>query len=185
MRQDSSEPTGIDDEGQPEHKAVKRARERKRNAALSMRLEGADWPEIAQVLGYPTPREALVAYEKAMEDQLKTKESREELRRLARLRLEALLQGIWAKATDPDDEEQLAAVTRAKEIIAQVTKLEGTDAPTEVSIYSPAQSEIEAWVANQVNKGVPQLEEADIFASGPHEIIAGEVESSAAEPESA
>jgi hypothetical protein len=137
MRQDSTDPTGVNDEGTP-GKEVTRARDRKANAALAMRLSGATWEDIASVLGFPTERAALVAYESAMEKQLETPESREELRRLARLRLERLMRGVWAK-------------------------LEGSDAPTEVNIYSPAQSEIEAWVAEQVNKTVPQLEEADIF----------------------
>jgi hypothetical protein len=162
MRQDSTDPTGVNDEGTP-GKEVTRARDRKANAALAMRLSGATWEDIASVLGFPTERAALVAYESAMEKQLETPESREELRRLARLRLERLMRGVWAKAIDPENAEHLAAVSKAKEIIAQITRLEGSDAPTEVNIYSPAQSEIEAWVAEQVNKTVPQLEEADIF----------------------
>lgn len=162
MRQDSEDPTGVNDEGMP-GKNVNRARERKANAALAMRLSGATWEDIATVLGFPTERAALVAYEAAMEKSLETPESREELRRLARLRLERLMRGVWSKAIDPDSPEHLAAVGKAKELIAQITKLEGTDAPQEITLYSPAQQEIESWVAEQVNKTVPQLEEADIF----------------------
>jgi hypothetical protein len=173
MRQDSTDPTGVNDEGKP-GSHVTRARDRKADAALSMRLSGATWEDIATVLGFPTARAALVAYENAMKRQLETPESREELRRLARLRLERLMRGVWSKAIDPEDPEHLQAVTKAKEIIAQITKLEGTDAPTEVTVYSPAQQEIEAWVAEQVNKTVPQLEESSIFDDDP-EIIEGEI----------
>jgi hypothetical protein len=172
MRQDSEDPTGVNDEGKP-GKDVNRARDRKADAALSMRLSGATWDDIATVLGFPTARAALVAYENAMKRQLETPESREELRRLARLRLERLMRGVWSKAIDPEDPEHLAAVTKAKEIIAQITKLEGSDAPTEVTLYSPAQQEIEAWVAEQISKTVPQLSEADIFDDD--EIVDGEI----------
>jgi anti-sigma factor RsiW len=173
MRQDSSDPTGVNDEGKPGTK-VTRARDRKAAAALQMRLSGAEWEDIAQVLGYPTPRAALVAYESAMEKQLETPESREELRRLARLRYERLLRGIWAKAIDPKDPEHLAAATKAKEIISQITRLEGSEAPQEVAIYSPSASELETWVAEQVNRTVPQLEEADIFEEG-EDIVDAEI----------
>lgn len=175
MRQDSTDPTGVDDEGHANDRAVVRARARKANAALAMRVAGAQWDEIAQVLGFPTERAALVAYETAMEANLKTPETREELRRLARLRLEELLRSTWSKATDPNDPEHLAALSKAKELIAQVTRLEGSDAPQEVAIYSPAQTEIEAWVAEQVNATVPQLEEADIFEGEDHDVVEGEV----------
>ena len=161
--QDPTDPSGISDPTGHGGSAVTNARHRKADAALQMRLSGAEWEDIAVVLGYPTGNHAQVAYEKAMQRQLRTPESKEELRRLARLRYERLLRGVWAKAIDPADPEHLAAVTKAREVIASITKLEGTDAPTEVSIYSPAQQEIEAWVAEQINKTVPQLEESDIF----------------------
>lgn len=172
MRQDSTDPTGVNDEGRP-GKEVNRARERKANAVLQMRLEGETWADIATVLGYPTERAAVVAYELAMERQLQSKESREEMRRLARLRYERLLKGVWAKAIDPEDPEHLSAATKAKEIVASITKLEGSEAPTEVTVHSPSSTEIEAWVAGMVNRTVPQLEEHDIF--GDDDIIDGEI----------
>lgn len=162
MQQDSSDPSGVRDDSPRGNKEVARARMRKTNAALQLRLAGATWEEVALAVGYPTARQALVAVERSLERQL-NEADRTKMRQIAGLRLERLLRGVWNKAIDPENPEHLAAVTKAREVIAQYSKLYGLDAPTEITFHSPTQAELEKWVATVVSAAVPELEEADIL----------------------
>lgn len=167
QHQDSGDPSGVRGRTSggtgANGNSVARSRHRKANAAIQMRLGGATWAEIAQVLGYPTPRTALVAVEKALERELSTQGDREQMRRLAGARMERLLRGIWPKAVDSDHPEHLIAATKAREVIAQHSKLFGLDAPTEVIVHSPTLAEIEDWVAKVVAVRGPDVEEFDII----------------------
>lgn len=171
MAQDSSDPTGVVSDN-PRDKEVIRARDRKANAAIEMKLAGANWDDIAEVLGYPTGRAALVATERALEKELR-EASKDSLRLLTQKRLDRLLRAVWAKAIDPASPEQMVAVTKARELIADHRKLFGLDAPTEISVHSPSESEIEQWVASVTRSNAPELEEADIFDD--YDIVEGEV----------
>ena len=169
QEQDSSDPTGVKGETSGGRRrdvngnSVSRARQRKANAAIQLRLAGATWAEIAASLGYPTPRQALIATEKALEKQLEDTNDREKMRRLANARLERLLRAVWPKAVDPDNPEHLLALTKAREVIADHRKLFGLDAPTEVVVHNPTATELEAWVARVVTQTLPQVEEYDIL----------------------
>lgn len=163
MKQDSTHPTGVSDDSPNGGSNVARARERKANAAIQLRIAGASWDEVAQALGYPTARHALVATEKALERELKTEENQMAMRSLAGKRLERLLRGVWTKAIDPANPEHLVAVDRARLIIDRHAKLYGLDAPTEVVVTNPSQQELEKWVATVIGQSRPALEEADIF----------------------
>jgi hypothetical protein len=163
--QDPTHPSGVGSD-RPNNKAssgnVHLTRQRKADAAISMRLSGATWTEIAQVVGYPTPRAALTATEKALVKRL-DEEDKAKLRQLAGARLERLLRSIWNKAIDPDDPEQMSAVQRARELIDRHAKLFGLDAPTEIVVHNPTKTELESWVLKVMAAGVPQVEEEDIF----------------------
>lgn len=177
MQQDSNDPTGVAGKAAGNGKngeivagnAVSRARNRKANAAIQMKLAGATWPEIAMVVGYPTPRAALVAVEKALEREMKEHGDREAMRKLAGARLNRLLRGVWAKAIDDKHPEQMVAVTKAREIIAQESKLFGLDAPTEVVVHNPTQQEIEAWVVQITAHSEPPVQEANILEADEQE----------------
>lgn len=173
--QDSSDPTGVRHVGALNPGAPARARNRKANAAVSMRLAGATWNEIASALGYPTPRQALVATEKALERNL-LEEDRNSLRRLAGARLDRLLMSVWPKAINGDHPEHLYAVTKARELIDRHAKLFGLDAPTEIVVHNPTQTELESWVASVVSLGVPPVQEFDILEGEIVEAIEGEAE---------
>jgi hypothetical protein len=167
--QDSSDPTGVSAvkrHGDPGN-AAGRARTRKANAALQMRYAGATWAEIATGLGYPTPRAAMVATEKALERELANADDREKMRKLAGARLERLIRAVWPKAIDPDSPDQMVAVGKAREVIADHRKLFGLDAPTEVIVHNPSQAELEAWVARIVSVQQPQVVEYDIIGEEP------------------
>lgn len=162
--QDPTHPTGVDNgqgHGEPGGK-VSAQRARKADAGMSMRLSGATWAEIAQVCGYPTPRAALTAVERALVKRLDG-EDKAKMRQLAGARLERLLRGVWNKAIDPDDPEHLSALQRAREIIDRHAKLFGLDAPTEIVVHNPTKTELESWVLRVMAAGAPQVEEEDIF----------------------
>lgn len=160
--QDSSHPTGVRGSGHVTEHSMSRARNRKANAAIELRLSGATWSQIAEALGYPTARQALVATEKALEKALKDND-RESMRRLAGARLDRLLLSVWSKAIDPAHPDHLLAVSKAREIVDRHAKLFGLDAPTEVVVHTPTQTELEAWVARVVALRIPQVEEDDIL----------------------
>jgi hypothetical protein len=160
IEQDPSHPTGVSGDRTA---ALYTARNRKAEAALEMRHRHIGWDEIAETLGYPTPRHALVAVEKALQNGLRTDESKQFMRELASKKLEELIYAVWAKATNDEHPEQLTAVGKARELIADHAKLHGYVAPTEVSIYNPSQREIDDFVGELMKERVPQLEQGDIF----------------------
>lgn len=165
--QDSTNPTGVSASGRtvgtsPGSDDAGRARQRKANAAIQMRLAGASWSEIALTLGYPTPRTALVSVEKALEKELNSHGDRDAMRRLAGARLERMLRSVWAKAMDPDHPEHLMAITKAREVVAQHAKLFGLDAPTEVVVHNPTRAELETWVSMVLSGQRSQVVEYDV-----------------------
>jgi len=170
MEQDPTHPTGVSSNNAG-GSALTRARDRKAAAALQMKQAGETWEDIAEVLGYPTGRMALVATEKALEKQLGTAESQKFLRQLASRRLDQVLRAIYPKAIDPEDPEQMIAATKVREIIATSMKLHGLEAPTQIVHHSPHESEIDAWVAEVVTSKIPALTEADIFG----DVVEGEI----------
>lgn len=170
QHQDSTDPTGVRGEAAGNHaggvvvpgNSVSRARNRKANAAIALRIAGATWSEIALTVGYPTARAALTATEKALEKQLQT-EDRDVLRNLVGARLDRLLRSTWTKATDEDHPEHLIALTKAREVLSDHRKLYGLDAPTEIVVHSPTLSEIEQWVTRVAKTSLPAVEEFDIL----------------------
>jgi hypothetical protein len=187
--QDSDDPTGVS--GPPATRtgnggsgggtanSLSRARHRKATAAIQMKLAGATWAEIAQALGYPTPRQALVATERALSKELTDPDDREKLRRLAGARLDRLLRSAWPKAINPDHPDHLLALAKCREVIGDHRKLFGLDAPTEIVVHNPTQAELDAWVAHVLTLTTPAVEEYDIFEGeiveeGPDALPAGQ-----------
>jgi hypothetical protein len=163
IAQDPTHPTGVADDSPRGSSAAVRARERKANSALQLKIAGASWEEIAEILGYPSGQHAQTATEGALERDLKSDESRKHLRGLNAKRLEKLLRSVWPKATDPQHPEHLAAIATARQLLDREAKLRGLDAPTEYVVSSPTVTEIEAWVNMHQTRSAPELEEADIF----------------------
>lgn len=160
IQQDSTHPAGVSG---PRSGNLTAAQYRKADAALALRQRQASWSDIAEELGYPTPRHAYLAVEKALIRGLQADESKEFMRRLAGQKLEELLYAVWAKATDDEREDQAVFVRAAREIIADHAKLLGYISPTEVSIYNPLESEIEQLVGKFIAKDAPEIEGGDIF----------------------
>ena len=167
IEQNSEDPTGVSSDNDA-HSNLVRARSRKANAALSLALAGASWPEIAEAVGYPTPRLALVAVEQALEKRL-DEQDKAKMRTLAGARLERILRSVWAKAIDPDNPEQMIAIGRAREIIADHRRLFGLDAPAEIIVHQPTRTELEQWVARVTALDAPTVKEADVLDVEWHE----------------
>jgi hypothetical protein len=69
IHQDSSDPEGVSGPNVEGTSMTSRtaARNRKADAAVALKLAGATWGEIAQIVGYPTARQALVSVARARE----------------------------------------------------------------------------------------------------------------------
>lgn len=170
--QDSSDPTGIAEYSPGSHTI--RARERKQNAALQMKLAGATWQEVAEVIGYPTARQAIVAVEQSLERELAHPDSQAQLRAMAGKRLERLLRSTWPKALNDENPEHLQAVGKAREILGDYAKLFGLNAPTEVTVHNPTTAELDRWVASVTAANAPPVTEYDIIAGEVAEVLTEE-----------
>lgn len=131
---------------------------RQANAALALRLAGAGYDEVADMLGLASAGAARTAAESALEARAwDDVTGREKLRAENGARLERLLRSVWAKATNPDDPEHLVAVRVARDVIDRHCRLYGLDAPAEVVIHSPTTHEIDAWVAGMISASTEEL----------------------------
>lgn len=151
------------EDAEPNTDLVARDRSHRQEAAVAMRIAGAHYSEIARALEYPNASQARTAVERALATSVGV-EGKEQLRFIEARRLERLLRSLWAKATDDKDESHLAYARTALAVIDRHARLYGLDAPQEMVVYTPAASEIEAWVAKmarQVHGEMP--EEYDII----------------------
>jgi hypothetical protein len=163
ISQDSTHPTGVSDDSPRGSSGAVVARLRKAKAALTLRRDHYTWDQIAEALGYPTGRAALVATEQALANELQTSESQEFMRKMAGDRLDRLGRSVWKKATSPEDPEHLAAVDRARLLVAQHAELFGYVAPKKSLVVNPTSRQLEEWVSAVLKAQTPTLEEADIF----------------------
>lgn len=153
-------------------------------AALALRLAGAGYDEVADALGLASATVARQRAEEALEARAwDDVQGRDRMRAENGARLERLLRGIWAKATNPDHPEHLAAVKVAKEVIDRHCKLYGLDAPTEVVIHTPTASEIDQWVAGMIGASVePMMAMEAVVIDVPSDEIVIEVLDAASAP---
>lgn len=98
--------------------------------ALDMRKQGIGLQEIANALGYNSMQAAHAAIKRALQDTMY--EAVDEYRVVNLQRLEALLNIVWPQAVDGD----LKAVLVAKELLAEISKLLGLNAPVQVQAVS-------------------------------------------------
>lgn len=111
------------------------AAERKAEA-LKLRKSGATYDEIAEKLGLANKASAFECVQRAIRDI--TKEPAKDVLELEISRLDAMLAGLWDKATDGDEK----AVTSALRIMDRRAKYLGLDqAPEQESSVLPAPSE--------------------------------------------
>ena len=106
----------------------------KSQAALSLAMMGANYTDIARVVGYASATLARTAVERALASAANTPDKVEQMRKLQDMRLKRLLQAHMGKAINPEDKEQLAYSARALAIIDRISKLHGLDAVQQVQV---------------------------------------------------
>jgi len=138
-------------------------------AAVELRVSGASYAEVAEILALSSAQEALSLVERELAAHL-TPESVEVQRAEASERILLLLQSVVPKATNADDPEHLAASRVALALVDRHIRLHGLDRPTEVILHTPTAHELETWVASVVAHTIPDVEEFDIIDEAPLEL---------------
>jgi hypothetical protein len=122
---------------------------------------------VADTLGLASAVVARDLVEKELAARADDSDKRDALRLEEAARIERLLRGVWSKATDPTHPEHLPAARTALAMVDRHARLLGLDMPTEVVVYTPTTSEIDAWVATMI-QGTSvidgEVEEADVLA---------------------
>lgn len=113
--------------------------------ALALRLSGASWDEVAAQVGYANGSAASRAVLARIRDT--TNQAASEWRDLENARLERLLRGVWPRAINPQDRQQMSAVKQALDIIRAQRDLNGLDAPRRVDITTELDREIDDLLA--------------------------------------
>lgn len=132
------------------------ARNKEKRAALTLRLAGASYAEIADAVGYASAADARNAVVAELASYEATDDERKQLRREEAARVERLMRSVWGKATDPNNPEHLSAVKIALQLVERHGRIYGVDMPQEVVIYNPTASEIDEWVATIIQQDESQ-----------------------------
>ena len=136
-------------------------------AALALRLAGASYIEVADMLGLPSAVEARDQVEVALAARAwQAKDQRDSLRAEDGARIERLLRSVWPKATNPDHHEHLVAVKVALSLIDRHSRLYGLDAPTEFVVHNPTQAELDQWVSAMVAHSADDLRAMEANVAG-------------------
>ena len=129
---------------------------RQGTAALALRLAGASFSEVAEALGLGSVAEAYEMIESTLALRV-TERDRETLRDLEAARLDRLQRSVWSAATDQDHPDHYIALNAALKISESRRRLLGLEAPTEISVHTPTQDELERWVAGVGQRGIEHL----------------------------
>lgn len=133
-------------------------------AALQLRIDGAGWYDIAQVLDFASAKEARHAVELALAAEPKDAESIEEIRSMESRRIERVMASLSRRARDPKDPDHLQYARTLLMAIKQHTDLHGAAAAQKVDItYSPTAQQLEEWVTAISVAQHGRTREADIL----------------------
>lgn len=135
-------------------------------AAVALRVNGASFSDVAETLGLASARNAMhVVFRELAADYDGAEQDKDNLRREAAAQLDSLIASIMGKATDPNSDDHIPAIRTAVTVIDRKIKLFGLDAPTEISIHTPTQTELDQWVNTMVSHAIPvqALQEPDII----------------------
>lgn len=176
-------PAGMDDD---DDRAIERAnadlnekdRIARQEAAVSLRIAGANYSEIMRTLEYASVTAARQAVERALAASV-GEDDKKQARFIQRRRLERLLRSTWAQATtesvqikdpvtgqtvDVPNEQHLPYVRTALALVDRIIRLDGLDAPTEAIIYNPSNREVEMWIQSMVERNRGDLpQEYDVI----------------------
>jgi hypothetical protein len=150
-------------------------------AAVSLKLFGASYEEIARTLDYATPSHARLAVEKAIADAAGERPNLEAMRNQAEMRLEKMLKSLSGDAFAPyvmvDDpknpgqkkrhrnENHLPYLREALKVLDRIAALRGLNAPTQLQLQAPGAAEFEDMVSRlvEMKRGAEEAQEGDIF----------------------
>ena|SRR5699024_453721 len=136
------------------------AAERKAEA-LKLRKSGATYDEIAKQLGLSGRTSAFQCVQRAIRDI--TKEPAKDVLELEVARLDAMLAGLWDKATDGDDKAVNSAI-RIMDRRAKYLGLDQTSEPDAMTVPPPGEraSKLDSMLREYLEKrGATQTEDED------------------------
>lgn len=110
--------------------------DRRALSAVIMRRRGFSYDAIAEFHDYASPRDARQAVTNAIAKS-GTDEDVKTLRAIESMRLDRLLASVWQRAIDETSPDQLAFNRRASDLIEQIAKLHGLNAPTVLAVVNP------------------------------------------------
>lgn len=113
---------------------------------MALWTRGANYPEIADEFGVSTAT-ARMAVERVLADSLDDSEDKTKQRQRVSLQLDAFLRSVVNRAMDPDDEQQLAYLRAAMQVVDRKARLLGLDAPVNIQLGLPSKDELDQWVA--------------------------------------
>lgn len=142
----------------------------KAEAALTLVLSGASYPEVAEVVGYRDADTARAAVNRVLAVGVRD-EDRARHRELATNRLSSLLKSIWEKAHDQEASDQLPAVRAARELVREIATLQGAYMPQEVIIHNPTSSQLMDWINKVAQIQMPEVVEVDPFDIEDAEVV--------------
>lgn len=136
----------------------------RKEAALAMRLSGANYTKIADVLGFRSAAQVQSDIEEMLASTV-TETDRTVGRQMATARLERTLVSISQTANDPKHPQQLRAAVVSLAFQDRIIKLNGYDAPTQHNhTVSASQAEIRAVLEKMAQNQIDQYpQEADIL----------------------
>lgn len=133
-------------------------------AALQLRIDGAGWYDIAQVLEFSSAADARQAVEVALAAEPKDHESVEEIRHMESRRIERVMSSLSRRATNPKDPDHLQYARTFLMAVKQHTELHGAQAPAKVDItYNPSAKQLEEWVSGVAEALHGRTQEAEIL----------------------
>lgn len=130
-------------------------------SAKNLRLAGATFAEIAEVLSLDSAAQARVVVEKQLAAALDDDSNKDLLRQQMSLTLDAFIKSVYPKATDAKNPDQLAYLSAAYKIADRKIKLHGLDSP-QVTPKGPSDDQLQ------------QLARVVAVANGMQDVIEGD-----------
>lgn len=115
-------------------------------AIVSLWTRGANYVDIADEFGISVPT-ARMAVERVLADSLDDNEDKTKQRHRVSLQLDAFLRSVVDRSLDPTDDQHLAYLRTALQIVDRKARLLGLDAPINVQLGLPTKDELDQWVA--------------------------------------
>lgn len=115
-------------------------------AIVALWTRGVNYPDIADEFGVSVAT-ARMAVERVLADSLDDNEDKTIQRHRVSLQLDAFLRGVVDRALDKQDDQQLAYLRAALQVVDRKARLLGLDAPINVQLGLPSKDDLDQWVA--------------------------------------